>query len=366
MLRGAVLAMVLAAGFTLALLADASPGATCTAAQKTRRQAAVTAYRKRIPAERAAYFRTHRSAKARAAFVKKQSVALKSLQAKATCQVPPPSPPPTTEAPSPPIDRNPAPAANEAFVFGPGMPSAAQDEIKGDIAFAAEDEQRLVGLPLEKVTVFASTDATWLADQQCAFYGYGGDCVAITASRYASGSSTAQGGPGAVFIYWAAPSWQYGVATNQKILAHELFHVLQYQTDHLINAGSTPFDQIRPSGPVWLDEGAPEMVGYRVTADRELDNYARALSNQIAITKQINVPLSQLERLSQTNIPSVYSLFAASVDHLVTITPPGLPALASYYKALATGAAWPDAFRQAFGMSLADYYTNFADYRAKL
>ena len=54
-----------------------------------------------------------------------------------------------------------------------------------------------------------------------------------------------------------------------------------------------------------------------------------------------------------------------SVDHLVTITPSGLPALASYYKALAAGAAWPDAFRQAFAMSLADYYTNFADYRAK-
>ena len=35
-------------------------------------------------------------------------------------------------------------------------------------------------------------------------------------------------------------------------------------------------------------------------ADRQLDSYASALNNQIAATKQISTPLSQLERLSQT------------------------------------------------------------------
>jgi hypothetical protein len=33
-----------------------------------------------------------------------------------------------------------------------------------------------------QVTVFASTDANWLASQQCGFYGYGGNCVSDTAS----------------------------------------------------------------------------------------------------------------------------------------------------------------------------------------
>ena len=206
----------------------------------------------------------------------------------------------------------------------------------------------------------------WLAGQQCGFYSFGGNCVSDTASRYASGNSAAQGGPGAVFLYWAASSWQYGAAPNQKIIAHELFHALQYQTDHLIHAGEIPFDQVRPTGPVWLDEGAPEMIGYRVTADRKLGTYASALSGQIAAAKQISVPLSQLDRLSQTNISNVYSLFAVAVDHLVAVAPSGLSALASYYRALAAGAAWPDAFQQAYGMSVADYYTNFADYRAKL
>jgi hypothetical protein len=370
-MRSVAIPPVLAAAACLfmATAVTVGPGAgfaagkvTCTSAEKSRYQAAAVAYAKRVLKDRARYFKTHKSAALRAAFVKKQKARLKALRLKAGCDdsTPPGSTPP-------PIDLNPSPSPNESFTFGPGMSTSATELIKSDIAFAAEDENRLVGLPLEKVTVFASTDANWLAGQQCGFFGYGGNCVSGTASFYASGNSAAQGGPRAVFIYWAASTWQGGdAASKQKILAHELFHVLQYQTDHLIHAGETPFDQVRPTGPVWLDEGAPEMIGYRVMADRLLSSYATALTNQITVTKQISAPLNQLERLSQTNVPNVYSLFALSVDHLVKATPTGAPALTAYYRALGTGAAWPDAFRQAFGMNVMDYYANFADYRSKL
>jgi Tol biopolymer transport system component len=54
------------------------------------------------------------------------------------------------------------------------------------------------------------------------------------------------------------------------------------------------------------------MIAYRVTADRQLGSYDAALANQIAATKQISNPLDRLERLSQTNIPNVYSLFVLS------------------------------------------------------
>jgi hypothetical protein len=360
---GSRLLLVLTVAACLVLGLDAGPiraasQATCTSAEKAQFQAKADAYAKQMLKDRARYFKSHKSDKTRAAFVKKQKAKLKVLRARANCDDSPPPPPP--------INLNPVPTANETFSFGSGISAAAGDEIKGDIAFAAEDEQRLIGLSLDKVTVFASTDANWLAGQQCTFYDYGGSCQPDIAAFYASGNSAAQGGPGAVFVYWAAPSWRYGAGPNQKIIAHELFHVLQYQTDHLVNAGSTPPDQVRPTGPVWLDEGAPEMIGYHVADDRMLMNYTSALNGQIAATKQIGTPLSGLERLSQTNIPNVYSLFALSVDHLTKIVPGGLPALAAYYRALGAGASWPDAFQQAFGMSVAAYYANFNAYRAGL
>jgi hypothetical protein len=62
----------------------------------------------------------------------------------------------------------------------------------------------------------------------------------------------------------------------------------------------------------------------------------------------------------------VPALFLVAVDHLVSITPAGLPALTTYLNALGAGMAWQDAFRTAFGMSVDVYYANFAAYRAGL
>jgi hypothetical protein len=320
----------------------------CTASERVDYQTAARAYAKRMSRDRARYFKRHRNRKLRARFFRQQQARLTALRAKASCEL---------------IDLNPAPSPNQTFVFGPGMTADDQQAIESDIAFAAQDENRLVGLLLDKVTVFATTDADWLGTQQCAFVGRGGNCAHDVATFYASGNSAGQGGPGYVCIYWAARDWHEGAPHAQTILAHEVFHALQYQTDHLIHAPETPPDQIRPTGPVWLDEGAPEMIANRVTADRRLGVYTAALQSQILATKQISTPLDQLERLSQTNVANVYSLFALSIDYLAGTTPAGITALADYYRALGAGAPWPDAFSQAFAISVADYYTTFATYR---
>lgn len=250
------------------------------------------------------------------------------------------------------------------------MATADQDEIKGYEAYAFQDEAALVGAPISSVAVFASTSANWLGDQECHFWSDGSpSCVQFYQDQYANGFSTAQGGPGGIFLYWAAPNFGNGPASNkQKTIAHELFHVLQYQLDRLLTNGSTPSSQVRPSGPVWLDEGSPEVVGYRVASDRGLfPSYASELANRIQHAKQIGVPLSSLETLDQTKgIADVYSLFLVAVDHLVSITPSGLPSLATYLNGLGAGMAWRDAFKTAFGMSVEAYYVNFAAYRAGL
>jgi hypothetical protein len=260
------------------------------------------------------------------------------------------------------------PGPNELFYFDGGITMADQDEIKGDVAYAVQDEAVLLGAPVTSVSTFASTSPDWLADQECRFIGHNDDgCLQSVRQRWASGGTTAVGGTGAIFLDWANPNWRYGAGENQKILAHELFHVFQYQLDKLANNGSTPSSQVRASGPVWLDEGAPEMVGYRVAADRRLfPSYASVLTGQISRAKQINTPLSSLQTRDEAQIPNVYSLFHVAVDHLVSITPAGFPSLTTYLNMLGAGMAWQDAFRTAFGMSVEAYYANFASYRAGL
>jgi hypothetical protein len=321
-------------------------------------------------AQRRAYFRTHASLKLRRAFVKKQRARLKALEAAAAC---------TVSATPPPVDTGPVPAPppgpNEFFTFDSGITAADQDEIKGDVAYAVQDEAAFLGTPISAVTTFVSNDPSWLADQECRFLKLNnedGNCVGRVRPRYAGGGS-GEGGPGGIFLNWAASSWRYGAAQNQKIIAHELFHVFQRQLDRVpVNSGDD--SHVPPGGPVWLLEGSAEMVGYRVAVDRRLfPSYANVMTIQIGWTKGISTPLSSLEKYADVlaanglaAIPNVYSLYHLAVDHLVSITPAGLPALATYLNAIGGGMAWQDAFRAAFGMSVEAYYANFAAYRAGL
>jgi M6 family metalloprotease-like protein len=77
-----------------------SAAATCSAAQKALRQLAAQTFQRQEAAKRRQYFRTHRSAKARAAFVKKQQATLAALRRAAACPVPAPVVPPSSAGPA--------------------------------------------------------------------------------------------------------------------------------------------------------------------------------------------------------------------------------------------------------------------------
>jgi hypothetical protein len=219
------------------------------------------------------------------------------------------------------------------------------------------------------VSVFTSTSPDWLADQECRFFGHDNDgCRQSTRQRWASGGTTALAGTGGTFLYWAHPSWQGGAGDSQKIIAHELFHVFQNQLDKLGARNEvTPSNQVRASGPVWLEEGAAEMIGYRVASDRGLTSYPDVLARQIARSKQVSQPLSAVQTYDEFNaIPNPYSFSHVAADHLVGLTPGGVSALTTYYNALADGTPWPTAFAAAFGLSVEAYYANFAAYRSTL
>jgi hypothetical protein len=86
LLLPALTALLLLTGAAVA--APSSTSATCTAAQKVQRQAALTAFQKRMAPARKAYFAHHRSTRLRKAFVARQLARLKALKQTASCTVP--------------------------------------------------------------------------------------------------------------------------------------------------------------------------------------------------------------------------------------------------------------------------------------
>ncbi|HWX09546.1 MAG TPA: hypothetical protein VNY33_06180 [Gaiellaceae bacterium] len=314
-----------------------------------------------MPIARAAYFKGHMRAADRKRFVTSQQTRLTLLRAAAACVVPTPATTSTTTT-APPV------ATQQTFVFDAGISTTAQNEIRADVDFALRDEARLLGTELAAVSVFTSTSPDWLADQECRFFGHDNDqCRQSTSQRWASGGTTALGGTGGVFLYWAHPSWQVDAGENQKIIAHELFHVFQNQLDKLGALNEvTPSNQVRASGPEWLDEGAAEMIGYHVASDRGLKSYPSVLASQIARSKQVTQPLSAVQTCDEFNVvPNPYSFGHVAADHLVGLAPGGVSALTTYYNALGSGTAWPAAFQSAFGLSVDAYGANFAAYNSK-
>ena len=81
--------MAIAVAAAAAAFAGPADAAACTAEQKQARSAALAQYQRQLTPVRAAYFRKHKSRKARAAFVKAQQKKLRALRAAAACSVPP-------------------------------------------------------------------------------------------------------------------------------------------------------------------------------------------------------------------------------------------------------------------------------------
>jgi len=352
---GVVIACAVVAG----AWTGAGGSATCTFAQKAQAETARDAYAKKMPAARAAYFKSHKSKAARAAFVAKQAKTLAALKSAAACDDSVALPGPVAA---------PAPTANEHLIFGDEMTTADRQQITDDVAYAVQDEQALLGVQLDEVNVFATTVPSWLAHKECDISGNSNDqCYTQLTNGYAAGDG-AHGGYHYLTFNWGNNGWSQ-TSETQKIIAHELFHTLQYQMDGIVSDGSVPFDQVRKAGPVWLLEGAAEMVGYRVLGDRHLEfaTYPASLANEKFKAKPVANPLDKLETVNQSNAAGApYALYMVAADHLVSLAPGGIKSLVTYYEALRSGSAWQTAFANSFGMTVDAYYANFAKYKSTL
>ena len=100
----------------------------------------------------------------------------------------------------------PPPSPNELFNFDSGITAADQDEIKGDVAYAVQDEAVLLGAPITSVSTFVSTSPDWLAVQECRVMGSTTNCAPDTRDRYA----------GAARREWPAPAQSSSIGRTQR------------------------------------------------------------------------------------------------------------------------------------------------------
>ena len=137
------------------------------------------------------------------------------------------------------------------------------------------------------------------------------------------------------------------------LLAHEYAHAVQR---YLAPSGS--------HGPLWLTEGVAERwFGQYIEAGGAW-NYAEHIRETVVPRAQsLSDPLQTLEEQGRVRGPLSYSVAELAAAWLASQAGEG--SIYGYYARRAEHASWEDAFRAAFGFTIADFYEGFETFRAE-
>ncbi|MCH8190399.1 MAG: hypothetical protein IIC80_03485 [Chloroflexi bacterium] len=225
------------------------------------------------------------------------------------------------------------------------------------------------GVDVGKVTIFAFADLDNLVNAYVDWHNItsgGRDAILEGWQR----GRTAEAGYQNIFVFTSSQGWeQASDMTRLKIMTHEYFHVLQWQ---LLGSGffgkTTNFslDQVRPSGPNWLMEGAAELVGHSAVADSGFQSLTEIKNQHVQEARFVTAALESMETNTgfQTAGGAVYDLGFVATDFLLTVTlacstSPAEPSLAAYWQAIGDDAPWQEAFESVFGLQIDEFYQRF-------
>ena len=128
-----------------------------------------------------------------------------------------------------------------------------------------------------------------------------------------------------------------------------------------------PFPRLESLGPYWVWVAARSYMHRALLRSVESGIYPGFGSSKSLDASRTDHPLSSFEQWSASySIPDVAlkALSFVAADWLAQRA--GEPAFFEYYRLLGTSDSWQDAFEGAFGITIDDFYTEFAEYRAGL
>ncbi len=171
------------------------------------------------------------------------------------------------------------------------------------------------------------------------------------------------GGAAPGLMWLCAPADPETASKREKVwldflLAHEAFHMIQFQLSGAIDVKFGSETVLNFHGPVWLSEGSAQAFGSRFsTYDADwrfrIVNY-RQLEGRFPDLKGLEAASSLKARK-----PAVYR--AGTVASIDLIDLFGYPKIAAFYENLGRGLKWKAAFEDAFGITVVDFYYHYAN-----
>jgi len=241
------------------------------------------------------------------------------------------------------------------------------------IQSAASWTQRYWGQPAGSVTVYAYTtlDALLYAfTQDCACPSQLSTYLTLFRSELAFPGHFTTTAQGAMLVWVYSEGWRQsdrmtgGAYDRLRHLTHTQFHSIQ----RALGIGRTD--------PPWIAEGSAEYSMARVMAANGRMNFQAERASIASEVASMTTKLSDLEeRTFQAPVRAPYALGFLAAEYLASKY--GEQSILTYWRSLgailkprydrgdyAAVGAWQEAFGQAFGLPVAEFYRQFEMYRA--
>ncbi len=249
--------------------------------------------------------------------------------------------------------------------FGPDVDAGTiEHTIAGMKDIHAYYSESLGGALKTPGTIYISSDAQWLTDHYVDHLQMG---EGIRSGKLANflGCHGGEAGPG--FMFFCAKSDVFsgdwfgsGLAAQRTFgLAHEYFHMLQYERAYgRLEGCCDGRNTVEKVGPQWLVEGAAEYVAFKILGDSGRMNFAREIDWHTQKAAEVDVPLSKMQTREGYYAEPLASSAGMIAAHMLAETS-GFPALAEFYNHMGAGQSWDTAFETAFGMTPEAFYESY-------
>ena len=146
------------------------------------------------------------------------------------------------------------------------------------------------------------------------------------------------------------------------VAAHELSHVYQYTLQNHGRFDNT-HSEVHVIGPAWMQEGFAEFHGMAALAQGGIRPYEQRRQQHLSWALRVDVSLKETETYNGLlGGPGRFDLAGLAAELLASQS--SAAALIRYWTLLGPDTTWQQAFQTAFGMTIDDFYTRFADHRA--
>ncbi|MFP9138559.1 peptidoglycan-binding domain-containing protein [Devosia sp. XGJD_8] len=251
------------------------------------------------------------------------------------------------------------------YRFGPDIEGAIARDTRAGIAAVDEYFRKVFGAALTAPgTIYVSSDADWLADAYVAHL-KAGQGIRGGKVEWFSGCHGGEAGYGFMFMCAKADVFSgdwfgAGVPAQRSFaLAHEYFHMLQYERAVGSLAGCcSGVNTLEMLGPQWLVEGAAEYIAFRMLGDNGAMDLQREVDWHTQKAGEVSTPLVKMETREGYYAEERASSSGMIAAHLLAESS-GLASLAQFYDEIGAGKDWEVAFQDAFGLTPAEFYASY-------